>query len=465
MSKIIPTARPPATEETADPSLRAVRAMVGAAAMPMAVFDAHGDCLVANPAFVLHAARAGEAAETRATFSPDGARAWTLATVAESAGAPRTDDVIDVVANALPIMFSAKDTRSRYLFMNRYQADLYGVTQRSAIGRTAADLLGDMYGTYTSGIDAEVIRTGRATPFYEETYAGADGQVRQWMTSKVPLRGADGTVWGVATVAVDITERKRLELRMREARDEAEAGSRAKSRFLANMSHELRTPLNAVIGFAEIMKEELFGPLGAPEYTEYAGLILRSGHALLDLITNLLDYARAEAGTLPLNVRDVELMRLLRGVAVGVRDEAAMATTAALPEVDIEPLEGMLAVRGDEQRLRQLLRALVGNAVKFTPPGGRVTVRAEALADGGAEVVVADSGIGMSPADLDMAFEPFWQADSRLGRAREGAGIGLKLARQLATLHGGTLTLESLKGQGTRVILRLPAAPPNPAPA
>jgi signal transduction histidine kinase len=332
------------------------------------------------------------------------------------------------------------------------------------MGRTAAELLGDTYGSYTGSIDAEVIRSGRATPFYEEAYAGVDGMVRHWMTSKVPLLGAAGTVWGVATVAVDITERKLLEQRLREARDQAEAGSRAKSRFLANMSHELRTPLNAVIGFAEIMKEELFGPLGAPEYAEYAGVILRSGHALLDLITNLLDYARADAGTLALNVGDVELLRLLRSVAVGVQEEATAGGTAPLPAVLIEPVAGTLAVRGDEQRLRQLLRALIGNAVKFTPPGGRVTVRAQALPEGGAEVVVADSGIGMSSADLEMAFEPFWQADSRLGRTRDGAGIGLKLARQLATLHGGSLTLESLKGQGTRVILRLPAVPPATLP-
>jgi PAS domain S-box-containing protein len=469
VTKTVPTSRPTESAEPADPALAAVRGVVGAASAPMAVFDAAGECLVANPSFVLHAARYAEGAaaavERRTSFSPDGHRTWKLATVAEEQAPPRAVDFIDVVANALPIMFSAKDTRSRYLFMNRYQADLYGVSPRAAVGRTAADMLGETYGRYTGGIDAEVLRTGRATPFYEEAYAGVDGRVRNWLTSKVPLAGAAGTVWGVATVAVDITERKQLEERLREAKEQAEAGSRAKSRFLANMSHELRTPLNAVIGFAEIMKEELFGPLGAPEYLEYSGLILRSGHALLELITNLLDYARAEAGALPLSVGDLEVLRLLRSVALGVREEAEAAGNALLAAVEVEPQGGTIAIRGDEQRLRQLLRALIGNALKFTPPGGRVTVRAQALPEGGAEVVVADSGIGMSPADLEQAFEPFWQADSRHGRAREGAGIGLKLARQLAVLHGGSLTLESMKGQGTRAILRLPAAPPPPDPA
>lgn len=469
MVKIIPTSRPSGPGGDADPALAAVRALVSAAGVPMAVFDGQGECLVANPAFVLHAAQYGGgptsagSGEQRVTFSPDGQRGWKLASVAEEAGQARTVDFIDVVANALPIMFNAKDAQSRYLFMNRYQADVYGISPREAVGRTAADLLGDAYGSYTSAIDAQVLRTGRATPFFEEAYAGVDGAVRNWLTSKVPLVSATGTVWGIATVALDITERKLLELRLREAKEQAEVGSRAKSRFLANMSHELRTPLNAVIGFAEIMREEALGPLGAREYREYAGLILRSGLTLLDLISNLLDYARAEAGSLSLVVTDVEILRLLRSVTIGVRDDAAAGSNAPLPAVDVEPQTGIIAIRGDEQRLRQMLRALIGNALKFTPAGGRVTVRAQALPGGGAEVAVADSGIGMSPDELEQAFDPFWQADNRLGRTREGAGIGLKLARQLAMLHGGSLTLESQKGQGTRAILRLPHDPPVPA--
>ena len=463
--RVIPTFRPQAGSVPPDPAVTAVRALVGAATVPMAVFDADGECVVANPAFVLQTANydgpgAVLAAERRVPFSPDGVRAWTLACIAEEGGQPRAVDFVDAVANALPIMFNAKDRQSRYLFMNRYQADIYGVVPSEAVGRTAADLLGETYGTYTGTIDEQVMRTGQATPFYEEAYAGVDGRVRNWLTSKVPLVGAGGVVWGTATVAIDITERKLLEGRLRDAKEQAEAGSRAKSRFLANMSHELRTPLNAVIGFAEIMREEALGPLGDPEYKEYAGLILRSGLALLDLISTLLDYARAEAGSIELNVTDVEVLRALRSSAAGVRDEAALASTAPMPTLDVEPKTGTLAIRADEQRLRQMLRAVIGNALKFTPAGGRVTVRAEQLPDGGAEITVADSGIGMSPGELEQVFDPFWQADSGLGRAREGAGIGLKLARQLALLHGGTLTLESLKGQGTRAILRLPHAPP-----
>jgi two-component system cell cycle sensor histidine kinase PleC len=226
------------------------------------------------------------------------------------------------------------------------------------------------------------------------------------------------------------------------------------------MSHELRTPLNAVIGFAELMHEESLGPLGHAEYKEYAGLILRSGMNLLDMISNLLDFARADAGSLELSIADVEIGRLLRGVLTRARERMAGPSSAGRVTLEADLPTGMLAIRADEVRLRQVLRGLIDNAMKFTPAGGRVTVSARAIDGGGAELVVADTGIGMSPDELEHVFEPFWQADSGLGRTRDGAGIGLKLARQLVALHGGTLAMESVRGEGTRVILRLPSAPP-----
>ena len=465
MVQLTPTSRPDAPTQPVEPALAAVRALVEAAACGMAVFDHNGECLVANRAFVLataqyHDVPASVPAERRASFSPDGVRAWTLATVAGDGNGRPAVDFIDAVANALPIMFNAKDKHSRYLFMNRYQATLYGVAPSDAVGKTAADLLGPIYGGYTRAIDAEVVRSGVATPFYEERFAGVDGVPRTWLTGKVPLTGMSGEVWGIATVAIDITERIQLTEKLREAKQQAELGNRAKARFLATMSHELRTPLNAVIGFAELMHEEALGPLGHTEYKEYAGLILRSGMALLDMVSNLLDFARAESGSLELNIADVELGRLLRGVLAGAREH--MMAGAAPGRVALEATlpAGMLAIRADEQRLRQVLRGLIDNAVKFTPAGGRVTVSARLLESGGAEVVVTDSGIGMSPEDLQHVFEPFWQADGGLGRAREGAGIGLNLARELVALHGGTLAMESVPGEGTRVVLTLPKAPP-----
>jgi PAS domain S-box-containing protein len=453
---------PAGPAQPAVPGLTAIRALVEAASVPMAVFDAGGECLVANAAFVLAAAggRNAAPAERRATFSPDGVVAMTLATWPDEGGAGRTQALIDAAANAVPLLFNAKDAQGRYLFVNRFQAAMFGIAPEDAIGKTADELIGGTFGSHTREIDAEVVRSGRPAPFYEERFLERDGTVHHLLTGKVPLVGPSGGVWGVATFGVDITDRMELERKLREAMERAELGSRAKSRFLGTMSHELRTPLNAVIGFAELMHEESLGPLGHAEYKEYAGLILRSGMNLLDMISNLLDFARADAGSLELSIADVEIGRLLRGVLTRARERMAGPSSAGRVTLEADLPTGMLAIRADEVRLRQVLRGLIDNAMKFTPAGGRVTVSARAIDGGGAELVVADTGIGMSPDELEHVFEPFWQADSGLGRTRDGAGIGLKLARQLVALHGGTLAMESVRGEGTRVILRLPSAPP-----
>ena len=438
-----------------------MRALVAASTRPLGVFGADGSCLTANRAFVLRATRNARApnppagSEGRTRFSPDGVRSWTLVSVPEEGAEPAVADFLDTVANALPVMFNAKDTQSRYLFMNRYQAELYGVTTDAAVGRNADDLLGAEYGNYTRAIDAEVIRTGQATPFFEESYAGIDGVKRHWLTSKVPLANEIGTVWGVATVSIDITLRIGLEEGLRQAKQQAEDANRAKSGFLAAMSHELRTPLNAVIGFAEIMHQEVLGPIGTPEYRDYAGHILRSGQHLLALINDVLDYARIESGSLRLNLVPVDVRGLLRGTLEMLAETAATGGVALATELS----EQRISIRADEQRLRQVLLNVVGNAVKFTPAGGRVAVALRSGADGGAVITVTDSGIGIDEEQIAHAFEPFWQADSGLDRVKEGAGIGLPLARQLVALHGGRLELQSRVGDGTRITIELPDDP------
>jgi PAS domain S-box-containing protein len=444
-----------------DSALEAVRALVAAAARPLGVFDADGSCLTANRAFVLRATRHARApnppagTEGRTPFSPDGVRNWTLVSVPEEGAEPAVADFLDTVANALPVMFNAKDTQSRYLFMNRYQAELYGVTTDAAVGRGADDLLGEAYGAYTRAIDAEVISSARATPFFEESYAGIDGVPRHWLTSKVPLANEDGVVWGVATVSIDITARTELEHGLRLAKQQAEDASRAKAGFLAAMSHELRTPLNAVIGFAEIMHQQVLGPIGTPEYRDYAGHILRSGQHLLSLINDVLDYARIESGSLRLNLVPVEVRGLLRGTLEILAETAAAGGVTLATDLT----EQRITIRADEQRLHQVLLNVVGNAVKFTPAGGRVAVALRPGAAGGAVITVTDSGIGIDEAQIARAFEPFWQADSGLDRVKEGAGIGLPLARQLVALHGGRLELQSRVGEGTRITIEMPDAP------
>ena len=240
---------------------------------------------------------------------------------------------------------------------------------------------------------------------------------------------------------------------LRRALEAAAASSQAKSQFLATMSHELRTPLNAIIGFSEIMVAQSIGSLGNARYVEYAGDIHSSGTHLLSLINDVLDFSKAEAGRLEIYEEPLDPATVLRDcvrlVTVDAR-EAGIELAAVLPD-------DLPAVRADRRRLKQIALNLLSNAIKFTPAGGRVQVSV-ALDREGIVMAVADTGVGMSEAQIPVALEPFGQVDSSLGRKYEGTGLGLPLSRHLAEAHGGSLTIESTLGEGTTVSLRLPAA-------
>ena len=249
----------------------------------------------------------------------------------------------------------------------------------------------------------------------------------------------------------DFTAVKEREENFRRAQAAAEAASAAKSRFLANISHELRTPLNAIIGFSEILSGQLFGALGNPRYAEYALDIQRSGLHLLDVINSVLEISRSEAGKQSLKAEPVDLRFVLRDCA---KMMAKQYSEAKITLTLNEPAEAM-QVAGEKAKLRQIFLNLLSNAMKFTEAGGAVSVSPHRT--GTAIVVdVADTGIGMSPEHLEIAFTPFGQVDNRLERKYEGTGLGLPLAKSLTDLHGGTLAIDSAPGQGTIVHVRLP---------
>jgi signal transduction histidine kinase len=254
---------------------------------------------------------------------------------------------------------------------------------------------------------------------------------------------------------------------LRDALDRAAASNRAKSQFLATMSHELRTPLNAVIGFSELLGLESHGKLGDPQYREYAANIRDSGAHLLALINDVLDFAKIDAGRLTLADDEIDVLKLFAATLRIVEGTAADAglTLCVDPGGDKLPL-----LKADKRRLKQVLLNLFSNAMKFTPGPGIVTIAARRR---GRDLVitVADTGIGMAPADLPTALEPFGQVDNRLARAYEGTGLGLPLCKQLMELHGGSLSLASTPGRGTVVTLTFPPerlsrpAADTPAPA
>ena len=244
----------------------------------------------------------------------------------------------------------------------------------------------------------------------------------------------------------------RAEQRLLASKEEAELANRAKSAFLANMSHELRTPLNAIIGFSEIMQQELLGPLGSARYHGYVRDIRESGRHLLQIINDILDLSRIEAGQMQINEEPVDLSRVAVA-CLRMVDERARAHNLKLA-TDLPA--GLPQVRGDERLLKQVLLNLLSNAVKFTMDGGEVRTVARVAGDGWLELSVADDGIGMAPEQIPQALQPFTQIDSSLSRRFEGTGLGLPLVKSMVELHGGRLLIDSAVGRGTRVTVRLP---------
>ena len=259
---------------------------------------------------------------------------------------------------------------------------------------------------------------------------------------------------GMVVIWSDITRMKEREESLRAAKEQAEAASAAKTNFLANMSHELRTPLNAIIGFADILAKEMFGPLGQARYSEYAGDIAESGNHLLDVINDILDISKSEAGKLQLNLQTVHGADIIDTCARIIRDQCDRAGIRFEASAD-DALPNLI---GDPAKIKQILLNLLSNAVKFTPDGGSVTLTAKPAGASEMSFAVTDTGIGMRPEDIAIALEPFGQIDSSLTRKYDGTGLGLPLTKALVQLHEGHLDIASEPNCGTTVTVRLPAA-------
>jgi signal transduction histidine kinase len=239
---------------------------------------------------------------------------------------------------------------------------------------------------------------------------------------------------------------------LRLAKEEAEAANQAKSGFLATMSHELRTPLNAIIGFSEMMLREVLGSLGNEQYRSYVGDIYASGTHLLQIINDILDLSKAEAGKIDLSEDVFDLRDIMRSVGqltAGRVHAAELTQSVDLPE-DLPPLSG------DERKTKQVLLNLITNSVKFTPAGGSIKVSARWAVGKGLAVTVADTGIGIPESDLERVLKPFEQVDSSLSRQHQGTGLGLPLVKAIMELHGGRLEMKSELGVGTEVTVIFP---------
>jgi signal transduction histidine kinase len=249
----------------------------------------------------------------------------------------------------------------------------------------------------------------------------------------------------------EVRARRLTEVQLREAKEEAERANRAKSEFLAKMSHELRTPLNAIIGFSQVIGSELLGPVGLARYVEYGGDIERSGHHLLQIIADILDLAKIETGKFMLHESDFDLVKVIQEAVDLVRP---LAEQRGVPILFDAPRP--MPFHGDELRVKQILLNLLSNATKFTERGGIIKLAMKREPGAGVSLTVSDTGIGIPAADLARVLQPFEQVGNAMTSNGGGTGLGLPLARELAVLHGGTLSLASEPGRGTVVTVTFP---------
>ncbi len=354
-------------------------------------------------------------------------------------------------------IFVATETGDEILFQNQAARRLCGDGRRfsfpcdaGGMGAGGGDGAVDPCAALTGGAGAGIGQ--------DDTWTCRDPATGAWYQCHTrPIRWADGRAVRLV-MATEVSQRIRAEQALAAAKAEAEAASQAKSCFLAAMSHELRTPLNTILGFAEIIRTELSGPVGTPVYRDYADHIGTSGRHLLALISDILDISKIEAGKLEIAPEAIAVDRLLAGMRRLQRDRAVERGLA----LELDFPEALPQLWADERAVKQMLFNLLSNAIKFTPAGGRITLGAAAAPDGGIVVSVTDTGIGIPPDQRARILKPFEQADNRYGRSATGTGLGLALVVGLLELHHGRFTLDSTVGVGTRVELWFPPADPAP---
>jgi PAS domain S-box-containing protein len=348
-------------------------------------------------------------------------------------------------------LFDAQDT---LVLANRRYHEMYSLAPELARpGTTVGDLVAYAvgHGAYAPGVAAEAIEARREAARSGERQRALQRQRDGRIFEIIHQPLTDG---GIVSTFSDVSAQEAREALMREARETAEAASRAKSTFLANMSHELRTPLNAIIGFSEVMKNELMGPMGSERYRNYSSDIHRSGKHLLQLINDVLDISKIEAGKAELREEQVDVGRIIDECAALIAPQASANSMS----VKVNVADDLPSLRGDSRAIKQMLLNLLSNAVKFTPAHGKVSLGAAMSAAGELELAVSDTGIGIAEDLAERIFEPFFQVDSDLSRRFPGTGLGLSLVKGLAEMHGGRIGVRSVPNEGSTFTITLPAA-------
>jgi len=363
----------------------------------------------------------------------------------------RSEKLLSTVFQASPDPISLTTmAEGRYIDVNDSFLKALGWTRSDVIGRTSADISFWKDPTFRARMLESLKRDGfvRGVP---SQVRSPSGDVRDYLYSVEVIHFEDEDL--LLGIGRDVTDLRRSADELRRHMEAAEQASRSKSEFLANMSHELRTPLNAILGFSEVIGSEMFGPVGHPRYRDYAKDIYASGRLLLGIIDDLLDLSRLEHGKLDIRAESVEAAEIVEACTRLVDGKAREARVRVVTELPAAPVR----LEVDALRLKQVLLNLLTNAVKYTPEGGRVTIGVSTQQNGEILFDVADTGIGMTPREIEIALQPFGQVENATTRHHQGTGLGLPLAKGLVELHGGRLTIESTPRVGTRVAVTLPA--------
>ena len=353
-----------------------------------------------------------------------------------------------IILNALSELVIFVDLQLKIVWANKASLDYIGLGLEKVIGRDYEKVFVMLDESSGKSFPRKALESGSGV---SGEVATPDGKV--WLVSANLIRDEEGKVTGILQTGLDISVHKRSEEKLLHAKLEAEAASRTKSEFLANMSHELRTPLNSIIGFSDILLEQVFGELNERQL-KYVNNISTSGKHLLELINDILDLSKVEAGKMELHYSEFSMDSVFEEA------KAVLTPLAQDKSLEIEfRIEAVSTIEADRSRLIQILYNLVSNAIKFTPEGGKVLVNC--MKSGNRVLIsVIDTGIGISPKDQRKLFQPFTQLDASSSRQYCGTGLGLALVKKIVNLHQGEIWVESEVGKGSTFIFALPLKKP-----
>jgi PAS domain S-box-containing protein len=367
--------------------------------------------------------------------------------------AQRSESRLAAMLEIAPTAIIAIDRNHAIRLCSKGAAKLFGYAAPETIGLPMTLLFNDdaAQNGGTPLTPSDIIQRLRRGDIKGRTQSGTQFPLEGESYELADALGDGGEGALTIMMLTDATERRRQERALRHAKESAEAANRAKTQFLANMSHELRTPLNAIIGFSEVISNKLFGELN-DRYTDYAGDIVSSGRHLLGLINDILDLSKIDLGQATLSEGEVDLSRAVHSCQRLMFERAERGGV----HVQVVLPQGLPLLWADETKMKQIVLNLLSNAVKFTERGGRVTIGAAILTDGGLALSIIDTGIGMRSEDIPKAMTPFGQLESTFERRFEGTGLGLPLVQRLVELHGAEFRLDSHPGKGTKAEVRFP---------